>query len=146
MSRFVPENRLPAERLDVTVVYTEAGWTNDVLRRVAQLAANLRARVRLIVPRVVPHPLPLDEPPIAERFERTRFGCMGRNAPVDTHVQLCYCRDEREALLSLLSPGSLVVVGGLRRWWRSGPQRLARALEREFPVSMRDGRGPALLS
>jgi hypothetical protein len=62
MSRFVPENRLPAERLDVTVVYTEAGWTNDVLRRVAQLAANLRARVRLIVPRVVPHPLPLDEP------------------------------------------------------------------------------------
>jgi hypothetical protein len=42
------------------------------------------------------------------------------------HVYLC--RDQVEALLQVLRPNSLVVIGGRKHWWPTAERRMARAL------------------
>ena len=40
------------------------------------------------------------------------------------------CRDRVETLTAVLSPHSLVVIGGRKRWWPTAEKRLARKLRR----------------
>ena len=49
---------------------------------------------------------------------------------IGTGVRLYLCRDQTEALRSVLKPHSLVVIGGNRGWWPTREKRLARQLRR----------------
>jgi hypothetical protein len=44
-------------------------------------------------------------------------------------VHLYQCRDQVETLLRVLSPNSLVVIGGRKHWWPTPERRVARALQ-----------------
>jgi hypothetical protein len=119
------------EKLNITVVFTSVRATLAALRKAASLADGLGARVTLRVLQVVPFPLPLDEPPLAEEWNARRFRTMAAECPVETLVRVYFCRDRVETLCRALEARSLVVIGSERRsWWFGAGRTLARALRR----------------
>ena len=114
--------------LNVTVVFTSVEATLVALKEAGALASSLGARITLLVPQVVPYPLPLETPPVLIDFNMKRFRVIASQSPVETSVQIYLCRDKFETLASVLSPGSVVVLGGRKRWWPTREKSLARKL------------------
>ena len=117
--------------LEVVVMFTDVPRTLTALRIAAQLAHNLNGRIRLVAPQVVPYPLPLESPPVANEFSERRFHTLADHAPVETSVELYLCRDRDDALLQALEPESLIVIGARLSWWPTHERALARRLRRE---------------
>jgi hypothetical protein len=118
------------QQLNIAVVFTSVDSTLAALKEAGQLANSLSARITLVVPQVVPFPLPLETPPVLVEFNENRFRVMASESPVETSVQIFLCRDRFEALTLALKPGSIVVVGGKKRWWPTKDEILARQLRR----------------
>jgi hypothetical protein len=118
------------QQLNIAVVFTSIESTLAALKEAGNLANSLGARIRLVVPQVVPFPLPLETPPVLVEFNENRFRVMASESPVETSVQIFLCRDRFETLASALKPGSIVVVGGRRRWWPTKDEILTRQLRR----------------
>jgi len=116
--------------LNVTVVFTSIEATLAALREAGLLAWRLDGRITLVVPQIVPYPLPLSSPPVLLEWNERRFRVIANDSPVETRVALYLCRDRVETLCAVLTPCSLVVLGGPRRWWPTAETRLARALRR----------------
>jgi hypothetical protein len=116
--------------LEVVVLHTTIPATLCALRTAAGLADGLGARIRLLVPQLVPFALPLDSPPIARDFLERRFRTVASDVEVETHVDIRLCRDQWTVLQSALRPHSLVVLGGRGSWWPSAEKRLAQRLRR----------------
>lgn len=117
-------------RLNIAVVFTSVESTLVALKKAGALASRLSARITLLVPQVVPHPLPLTSPPVLLDFNERRFRIIAGQSPVETTVRLYLCRDRWETLARALRPGSVVVVGGRKRWWPTKEKRLALRLRR----------------
>jgi hypothetical protein len=117
-------------RLDIAVLFTSVELTLAALKRAGELAHTLGARLTLLVPQIVPYPLPLESPPVLLDWNEQRFSAIARESPVETTVRIYLCRDREEALGSVLSPHSIVVVGARKRWWPTAEERLARKLRR----------------
>ena len=118
------------QQLNIAVVFTSVEATLAALKEAGNLATSLGARIKLVVPQVVPYPLPLETPPVLVEFNENRFRVMASESPVETSVQIYLCRDRIETLTSALKPGSIVVVGGRKRWWPTSDEVLARQLRR----------------
>ena len=118
------------QQLNIAVVFTSVESTLAALKEAGNLANSLGARIRLVVPQVVPYPLPLESPPVLVEFNENRFRVIASESPVETSVQIYLCRDRIDTLTSVLKPGSIVVVGGRRRWWPTKDEVLARQLRR----------------
>jgi len=117
-------------RLNVAVIFTSVQSTLAALKKAGALANRLSGRITLVVPQVVPYPLPLTSPPVLLDWNEKRFRVIAGESPVETTVQIYLCRDRLETLTAVLSPRSLVVVGGPKRWWPTAEKRLARTLRR----------------
>jgi hypothetical protein len=117
-------------KLNIAVIFTSVESTLAALKEAGNLANSLGARITLVVPQVVPYPLPLETPPVLVEFNEKRFRVMASESPVETSVQIYLCRDRFETLTSVLKPGSIVVVGGRKRWWPTKDETLARQLRR----------------
>jgi hypothetical protein len=117
-------------RLNIAVLFTSVDSTLAALKEAANLAHDLGARIRLVVPQVVPYPVPLEAPPVPAEFNEKRFRVIASAGPVETSVQIYLCRDVLAALKSALKPGSIVVLGGPKRWWPTRNEILARRLRR----------------
>ena len=120
--------REPQGKLTITVVFTSVESTLTALKEAGVLANKLNARITLVVPQVVPYPLPLESPPVLIEFNERRFRVLASQSPVETSVRIYLCRDGLQTLTSLLRPGSLVVLGGRKRWWPTREKTLARHL------------------
>jgi hypothetical protein len=117
--------------LNISVVFTSAQPTLVALRKAAAMASSLGARIMLLAPQVVPYPLPLQSPPVLIEWNERRFHSIANESPVETIVRLYLCRDRIETLKHALSPNSIVVIGGHRRWSPfTSEKRLARSLRR----------------
>jgi hypothetical protein len=114
---------------EVVVLYTTVPGTLESLRRAADLAEGLAARIRLLVLTVVPYPLTMESPAVPLPFARRRFITLANEARVDTLVDIRLGRDEERMLEAALKPGSLVVLER-RKWWPARERRLARRLQR----------------
>jgi hypothetical protein len=128
-----PEREPHAEadhHLEIAVVFTSVENTLAALRKAAAVASGLGARITLVVPQIVPYPLPLTSPPVLLDFNERRFAVIARESTVETNVHVYLCRDRQEALVQVLAPHSLVVLGSRRRWWPTSEQRLARQLRK----------------
>jgi len=117
-------------KLNIDVVFTSVEATLAALKEAAKLADHLDAHLELVVPQVVPYPLPIESPPVLIEFNERRFREIAGQSPVETTVRIYLCRDGAETLASVLRPGSLVVLGGRRRWWPTRETRLARRLRK----------------
>ena len=118
------------QQLNIAVVFTSVEATLAALKEAGSLANSLGARITLVVPQVVPFPLPLETPPVLVEFNENRFRVMASQSPVATSVQIYLCRNRFETLAAALKPGSIVVVGGRKRWWPTPDETLARQLRR----------------
>jgi hypothetical protein len=107
----------PDEPLNVFVPFTTERETVAALRRATSLSRDLKARIEMIVPEVVPYPLPLDRPPVVLWILEDRYRLILEHSGVDAGIQIYLCREPREAIGGALKPRSLVVVGARRRIW-----------------------------
>ncbi len=126
-----PAGNAGGGKLDVVVLFTTVAATLGALRSAARLAHGLNTRIRLLVPHVVAYPLSIDAPAVPQAWLARRFRTLAEQASVETAVEICLCRDRRDAVRSTLRPGSLVVIGGRRRWWPTREQRMATQLQNE---------------
>jgi hypothetical protein len=117
-------------RINISVISTSTESTIEALRRASTFANSLGARITLVVAQVVPYPLPLASPPVLADFNERRFRQIVVETQVEASVQIYLCRDVHETLLSVIPRGSIVVVGGRKRWWPTAERRLARKLRR----------------
>lgn len=118
------------QKLNVTVVFTSVSATVAAMMKAGALAESLGARITMVVPQVVPFPLELTSPPVLLEFQERRFREIAKLSPVEIRVNLYLCRDVIETAKAVLKPHSLVVVGGLRRFWPTREKALARTLRK----------------
>jgi hypothetical protein len=132
----IPAQRVPAptihfpageHALEIAVIFTAVEQTIEALLTAASLAHGLDAVIRVIVPQIVPFPLSLDEPPVDRDFTERRLRALLPSGSIPTWVDVRLCR-ERSAILNVLDPKSLVVIGVSKHWWPHGDRRLARLL------------------
>jgi hypothetical protein len=117
--------------LEVNVIFTNEKRARAALRVAGALALNLNGHLNLLVIKEVPLAFPLDRPPVAVSFTKQRmlqFASEGAQGPVDTTVQLCYCRNQTQGLLQSLRPKSLIIIGGKTGWWPARESRWAKRL------------------
>ena len=115
-------------RITIFVLFTGVRKTLDALWSAGRLARDLNVHIEIIVPEIVPYPLPLDEPPVLRSFWNHRYRTIVEQAGIDTCIHVCLCRDTREALASVLAPGSIVVIGTRRPRWPTREYRFGRWL------------------
>ena len=124
------EERLP-RRLEVNVIFTDPQATAAALKTAGSLARDLGACIRVRAAIAVPYGLPLEKPPVSAGFIEELLSDLVCRLELDTFepsVHLYLCRDQIETLLHVLSPNSLVVIGGRMHWWPTAERRAAKAL------------------
>ena len=118
-------------KLELTVLFTGLPLTLQALEKANVLARDLHARIRLVVPQVVPYPLSLESPPVLLEFNEHRFRALVADQPIETRVEIFLCRDVHELLTEILPNRSTVVIGGRKRWWPTAEARIAQRLCRQ---------------
>ena len=86
------------QKLNIAVVFTSGDATLAALREAGKLASSLGARIKLVVPQVVPYPLPLESPPVLVEFNEKRFRVIASESPVETSVHIYLCRDRKSVV------------------------------------------------
>jgi hypothetical protein len=126
-----PAQDAPGRCLELTVLFTGLTNTLRALDKAAELAHDLNAHIRLVVPQVVPYPLALESPPVLLEFNKNRFRALAQVQRLATCVEIFLCRDAEALLDEILPAHSTVVIGGRRRWWPTAEERLARRLHKQ---------------
>ncbi len=119
-------------RLEVNVIFTDPQATVAALKTAGSLARDLGASIRVRAALTVPYALPLDRPPVSADFIEEFLSDLVCRLDLDAFepsVHLYQCRDQVETLLHVLSPNSLVVIGGRKHWWPTPERRVAKALQ-----------------
>ena len=116
------------QRFEISVIFTSFDATAAALKMAGTLVKGLSAHINLVVPQVVPYPLPLDNPPVLREFYEGKLRDMTNECPVDTTVLVYLCRNRLATLRAVLKRGSIVVIGGCRRWWPTPEKSLARKM------------------
>lgn len=118
-------------RLEVNVIFTDPLATAAALKTAGSLARDLGACIRVRAPIAVPYALPLDRPPVSVNFIEKLLSDLVCRLDLDAFepsVHLYLCRDQVETLLRVLSPNSLVVIGGRKHWWPTAERGAAKAM------------------
>jgi hypothetical protein len=116
---------------EVCVILTSEEATLAALRQAAVLAKPISARLRLLVPELVPFPLPVDRPPVAPEVMEARLLTLVARAGVETSIDIRLCREPVKPVSAALAPRSLVVIGGRGRWPLARERRMAASLRRQ---------------
>ena len=122
---------LGPKRLEVNVIFTDPQATAAALKTAGSLARDLGACIRVRAAIAVPYALPLDKPLVSAGFIEELLSDLVCRLELDAFepsVHLYLCRDQVETLLQVLSPNSLVVIGGRKHWWPTAERRVAKAL------------------
>ena len=125
---------LPAEenshKFSMAVVFTTSAATLTALQYAAAWVAQLEARLRIIVPQVVPYPLPLDRPCVPPEFRVRAVRAWCEQEAIGARIEIHLCRNACECLKQGLAPASLVLLGVRKTWWPfTSEARLVRALQ-----------------
>ena len=116
---------------EVAVPYTGAEVTAQVVSRAAAFAAGLSVTLKLVAVYVAPYPADLRCPLAMQEHLSARLSELARRTKLASSVHLIVSRDRTEGLLRCLGPGSAVLLGSPKRWWRTREERLAMALRRQ---------------
>ena len=114
--------------LALNVAFTSERATAEALRYAAHWAHGLGARLKIIVPQVVPYRRDLNDPDVNPEFTANRALEAAREAGIDADVLVILCRDRAAGLHEALGADGVVVIGGRGGWWPSEEKRLVHAL------------------
>ena len=106
----------------IYVIFTDVEGTRAALTAAAGLAQGLGLPLELLAARVVPYPLPLNEPPVSVEFMEGAMSRLVGDLDAEVSVNILLCRDPDQTLRQALGPDALVVIGG-------GKPKLARLLQ-----------------
>src|ERR1041384_188684 len=124
-----PSTSFPAS-LQLVIPHLEPSLTRSILRYAANLAPELDVRLRLIDIHVVPYGVPLDKPAVDPRHLENRLQNLAEESSLPVAAEIVYARDWEHGLRHVLAPGSLVLMGIRRAWWRSSEKRRAARLRK----------------
>lgn len=116
---------------EVFVIYTTHSSTHRALNAAARVASGRNARIRILVPQIVPYPLPLDRPEIDPAHLERKFTTAFQDSEMSTTVDILPCRDPWDAIHLALPSPSVVVIAGRSGWWPSAERAIARRLRKE---------------
>jgi hypothetical protein len=117
-----------ARNLEVAVLFTSIRATIAAAHCASKLLKGLDGRISLIEALPVPYPLPLDKPQVSLHFTKRRLRTLVEQSGIEMTAQIFLCRFRFEALLRILKPGALVVMGCRKRLWPTWEKRLAKKL------------------
>jgi hypothetical protein len=122
--------------LSVGIIYTSLYATICALKAAEILAQDIAPMIQLHVAVSVPQRISLSQPPISVSFLRRQlsdmvltFGSTGYQYVL--HIYLC--RNRLDALLSVLRPNSVLVVGGYSHFWPTRGEPACDGVERCWP-------------
>ena len=116
--------------LDLNVVFTTFTAAAVAVRAATILTGDIHARLRLLVPEVVPYRLPLMLPPGIMALRRGQCAELESATRLEFCAHLFVCRNCFDLLNWVLAPKSLVLVAVRRHRWLSSEAVLARRLRR----------------
>jgi K+-sensing histidine kinase KdpD len=117
--------------LEIVVAYTDLEMTTKVVETAATLAAGLDAVLKLVAVYVAPYPTELRCPAGMEGHLTSRLTKIAERTSLPVSVHLVVSRDRSEGLRSVLRPGSAILVGTRKHFWRTREEKLARDLTRQ---------------
>jgi hypothetical protein len=112
------------------VIYTSANRTLKALEKASEMVKPAGGSIEVVAPQIVPSSLPLDRPPVRFEIVIRHFEEMAEQLPVSICIHACLCREPWEALKTILSPNTPIVIGVRKRWWPTSEERLAGKLRR----------------
>ena len=112
----------------VTVLFTDLSSTLRAIAVARGLGRALGAPVSLVVVKIPKFPVGGGQEPTTREAEAEALQVRLRAAG-DIRCRVVAAPRASDALDVALAPGSLVVVGGRRRWWPTAASRLCRLLE-----------------
>jgi hypothetical protein len=126
-----PESHQSNSSLEVVALFTTEPATVLALQTAAKLASGLSARIRLVVPQVVPYPLPIEEPQANSCVFSRRICAIAGRAGVECMIDIRLCREREVAIEQALPARSIVVIGSRPRWWSFRDRTLLKRLLHE---------------
>lgn len=121
----------PEHPAEIVVLHTTPEGSRAALKKAAEMAKEVRARVRLVAPQVVPYPLPMVKGSNETDFTRRQCAALAAEIGVEVHVDILLCRDREETAAAVVAPEALVLVGGQRHWWPTQEKKLVKGLRRQ---------------
>src|SRR5262245_30631988 len=118
-------------KLRLHVIYTIPETTRASLCFAGLLAHDLGATIELLVARVIPYPLPLNNSPAQAGFTEEFLKAIVSESEVDVNVKILPCRDREETIPQWLPAESIVVIGSRRRWGPGSSRGLVRIVRRK---------------
>lgn len=116
-----------ASSLSITIVFTNVGATLEAVKTGAQLAGELGAKIRILVPSVVPYPLDLNRPHVPPFFRLRRFNTFCEKHAIETAIDVRLCLIAQSCIEEALDPHSLVLIGCSKSWCREALRNAVRA-------------------
>ena len=112
------ETATDSDQLEVNVIFTDEEATAAALKSAESLAKGLGACIRLRAAIAVPF--------MEQRLCKLVDQWEQKGPELSIHLYVC--RDQIEAMLLVLRPNSLVVIGDRKRWWPTAMSRMAGIL------------------
>jgi len=120
-----------AGAFEIIVPYTSPKVTAQVVERAAALSAGLNVILKIVAVYVVPYPAELRWPAAMEQHLTLRLAELAEHTNLPVRTQIVLSRDRSEGFRQVLRPGSAVLLGSSRRFWRTREEKLARSLTRQ---------------
>src|SRR5262245_37989597 len=124
----------------IHVIATTFEGTRAALRAAVPLAKGSRAKLVVIVPRIVPYPADLQSSADSTPFNARRYRDVIEELGGDARIEVCMCRSMQDIVARALPADTQVVVGGATGRWLTSPEerftdRLTRAGRRVIFVA-----------
>jgi hypothetical protein len=132
--RFDPASIPSAEAgqdLEIVVPFTEWSVTLAVLDRAPLLTAGLNARLRLVAVHTLPYQAPFYCPALVHAHLVQQVMDLAAHCELPVEPVVVLARSREEGFRHALTPGSTVLLGSRKHWWRTFEESLARMLASE---------------
>jgi hypothetical protein len=114
--------------LELVIPYTLPEQTRAVMERAAVLTQGLNARISLVAVHAIPQASTYGCPTSTHAFLVARLLELSQTSPLPVSAQVVLASSRDEGFEHALRPGSTVLVGCRKQFWRTSEERLARKL------------------
>jgi hypothetical protein len=125
------ESLVHSGSLEIVVPYTSDEMAAKVMLPATTMTRGLDATLKLVAVYVAPYPAELRCPAPMERHLTARLTDLASRTSLPACIHIVVSRDRGEGFRQILRPGSAVLLGSRKRFWRTREEKLARALTRQ---------------